>query len=246
MAIGRRHWALPAVLIAAAGAGWCADALERPVLGILEAARQRGLRRLSLAEIRSDRDLADLTRKVAQSLFQRLSAARSVELVESSEEEKAGRGAEAVILGSILRDEGKNRLFASMVEADTAKVLYASVWDLEESAPPGFGPGGAGDSGSSGSDPCRLQLESADMMEAGLLDAKAKFWAHRIREDGYTYEAMAPHLGTEIQDLGLRAVFYQMLKTYHAWRKPPKMSRQEIRRLQENEKQIVRLRSCGG
>lgn len=90
---------------------------------------------------------------------------------------------------------------------------------------------------------CGGAQETVDDLERGLVDLKARYWALRI-ERGLALSSLTRNPGSEIDDAGIRARFYERLKEYTDGRQLAALSADELERLQRTMKEIRRVQDA--
>lgn len=69
--------------------------------------------------------------------------------------------------------------------------------------------------------------ESCEASDGRVLDARARYWAIRLREPGFTTTGLKENPGSEIADRAARRRFYEQLRAWHAAPEIPPLTRNE-------------------
>ena len=75
---------------------------------------------------------------------------------------------------------------------------------------------------------CNARRARVSVMQAGSLDAKAKYWALQMRDPGFSSSELRRNPGGEIKDQAARTRFYRLLDGYYKAAVPPQISVQEM------------------
>lgn len=139
---------------------------------------------------------------------------------------------DAVVTGSVFAAGEKLKVMVRLIDVRTGAVLKAAMaeadrdWPRLPEAPlsaeqfgslpwpapsPGFRDAVADKPGPS----CEARKRRLAEQNEQLVDAKARYWAARMREPGFTISGLSRNPGTEISDPGTKARFYALLKDYH-------------------------------
>ncbi|HBA61308.1 MAG TPA: hypothetical protein DCZ92_10935 [Elusimicrobia bacterium] len=150
---------------------------------------------------------------------------------------------DAVVTGVVFADGEALRVFARLIDTKTGRVLIAAE-ALADRLPPAMSGGLSGDmeppevpfpelpSGwgspsavtsasfrdavsGSGSGSCAGRRSAAARLNTELVDAKARFWAARMKAPGFSLRALTRNPGSEIGDPGVKARFYKLLTAYY-------------------------------
>lgn len=175
---------------------------------------------------------------------------------------------DAVVTGSVFSAGSKLKIIAKLIDIKTGRVLlsreeeterewpqFSAMWDLDL---PEFAPaGGSGMQPLKFSDLRDAVADSKDLScgerwkQTGaknllLLDAKARYWAGRMKEPGFSISSLTRNPGTEIADRGLKSKFYRLLSDYHGEEGSPRQGaaeREEVMNLMTVEKKL--MDECG-
>ena len=80
-----------------------------------------------------------------------------------------------------------------------------------------------------------------DSIERSILDAKARYWAAKIKEPDFSYASLTSNPGSEISNPRLRTRFYDLMKAWHRLEFTPKLNPLELKSLTEAEEKILRI-----
>lgn len=75
---------------------------------------------------------------------------------------------------------------------------------------------------------CNSRRERLAKLQAPALEAKAKYWALRMKQPDYRPEKLQRNPGAEIIDKDARQAFYGLLERLHALAEPPQLSGEEV------------------
>ncbi|MBI4349888.1 MAG: hypothetical protein HY550_00465 [Elusimicrobia bacterium] len=148
---------------------------------------------------------------------------------------------DAVVTGVVFADGEELRVFARLIDTKTGRVLLAaealadrlppalSGWRSGDMEPPEVpfpelpdGWGGSAAPGASFRDAvsgsvsgsCSGRRSAAARLNAELVDAKARFWAARMKAPGFSLRTLTRNPGSEIGDPDVKARFYKLLAVH--------------------------------
>lgn len=165
---------------------------------------------------------------------------------------------DALVMGTVvsLKDD-RVEVNARLIDAESARILYASEikterdWNeslFDDASWSGFtlpslpnfdlaATASAADWG------CRRSEETEDDLERGVVDLKARYWAHRLAE-GLNGATLKRNPGSEIRNPEIRAEFHKRLRAAHA-AGGAALTPEELGRLKEALARLERLEdSC--
>jgi TolB-like protein len=138
---------------------------------------------------------------------------------------------DAVVTGTVFASGEKLKVLAKLIDVRTGKVLMASLAEAEREWPrlpdvsfsemrwdsvpwpkegPGFRDALADTPGS-----CESRKRRVNDLNFKLVDAKARYWAEKMKEPGFTIRGLTRNPGTEISDPATKSRFYELLKLYY-------------------------------
>lgn len=138
---------------------------------------------------------------------------------------------DAVVTGTVFAAGEKLKVLAKLIDVRTGKVLMAALAEAEREWPrlpdvsfsemqwdstpwpapgPGFRDALADTPGS-----CESRKRRVNELNFKLVDAKARYWADKMKEPGFTIRGLTRNPGTEISDPGTKSRFYELLKLYY-------------------------------
>lgn len=85
---------------------------------------------------------------------------------------------------------------------------------------------------------CAERRAKLGRLNSELVDAKARYWAGRMREPGFSIRGLTRNPGTEIKDPGVKEKFYSLLKLYYGSASPQAPAAgqlQELKKLMAEE-----------
>lgn len=186
----------------------------------------------------------------------------STGLIRQAEIKRLGEllSADAVLTGSLFETKGRLEIHARLIEVETGRALHAAQAEVEpdwaltarvpslEVAPPAFevpAPLFLRDAiGSRGSVDCADAEARLEVLERGSLGLKARFWAARLREPGFSPAELKRNPGSEIADPELRARFYGLLRAWSAAQASPELTAAERRMLADGEEEAEGIRTA--
>ncbi|MBI5625247.1 MAG: hypothetical protein HY924_15830 [Elusimicrobia bacterium] len=179
-------------------------------------------------------------------------------------------GIGAVVAGEVLElDNGRLEVHARVIDTRNGRVIAASTGRVEknwsafadERAPwnipvPPIPSVEEGQVVNVSWDPeTGRQVEIADCASArdqlaederALLDIKARFWAIKLKEPGFSISELKRNPGSEIQDLRLKEVFYSRMRFWHQEDYVPGLTRAEFESLKKHQKLLEGVANyCG-
>jgi hypothetical protein len=183
------------------------------------------------------------------------------------------RAGEAVIAGVVFGTAEKLRVILRLIEPVTGEVLYAGeaetgrLWDLaggyrgfdfempdlsglenlflevEEQG----GAYGLRDALNSGEDGCPARRRELAARQRGAINAKAKYWALRIKEPDFDRAGLRRNPGSEIEDPEAKSAFYLALEKYLELPETPALRSAEVASIVDLSAAEEALRDdCGG
>lgn len=180
----------------------------------------------------------------------------SAGVVEPAMVKRLGRflGVDAVVTGTAVElVGGKVEIHARLVDVETARVLAASTARVEKdwsdfetsaiwavSAPPvPFFPGDSphvewhdglndGSREPGGPDPeLGGGVAACDTSDSGVIEARARYWAIRLRDPGFSPGSLKGNPGSEIAEPRLRERFYSRLRMWYGEERIPPLDERE-------------------
>ncbi len=133
--------------------------------------------------------------------------------------------AEAAVTGEVFAAEGRLKIAARLIDLRTGRVLDAFELDGERQLPAAD----FRDSPSAGQpESCGARRAELDRLNSGAATAKAKYWAVRLKEPGFSYDSLRRNLGSELRDPAVKAEFYRELLKYSAPGAGPELKSREL------------------
>lgn len=173
--------------------------------------------------------------------------------------------ADAIVTGTLFVSGGKLEVHARLIEVGSGRALYASAaqfdsewaWNvsvpnlevpvptfdvpvptLDVFAPILMRDAVAGNQ--EAPDNCGEAAATIEVMQRTTLGLKARYWAAKVKEPGFSRSSLTTNPGLEIADPELRAHFYDLVKSsYHEG--APKLSQSELKQLLQTEEKAQRL-----
>ena len=88
---------------------------------------------------------------------------------------------------------------------------------------------------------CDRAAERADVLQRSIMELKARYWALRLRDRGFSADSLTKNPGSEILDAELRARFYSRLRALHEMPSLAPLTRGETDTLSRREREARRL-----
>ncbi|HCC46786.1 MAG TPA: hypothetical protein DEQ38_01515 [Elusimicrobia bacterium] len=244
-------------------------------LAVLDFSAKAGTER-GEAEYVSEKIASGLAGRKRPALIERsaletlIKEARRASAVSGADADKAALrelfAVDAVVTGSVFSAGSRLKIIAKLIEVETGRVLlsreeeaerewpqFSEMWDLDL---PEFAPAGRGaplklsdlrDAIADNKElSCGERWKQAGEKNSRLLDAKARYWAGRMKEPGFSISGLTRNPGTEIADRGLKSKFYRLLSGYHGEEGSPRQEaaeREEVLDLLNTEKKL--MDECG-
>lgn len=172
--------------------------------------------------------------------------------------------ADAVVTGTIYEDFTRLELSVKLIDAANARVLMSKTLSLEY-FPQTFGESGFWKTedevpdfddfrdapkdflaGTAQSSPCGESAVKLRKIQENTADLKARYWAEKIRQPGFSYGSLTRNPGSEFLDQEIKSRFYRLLENYWRQRVPAVSAAEktQVERLLEKEKKFKDY--CGG
>jgi len=133
--------------------------------------------------------------------------------------------AEAAVTGEVFAAEGTLKIAARLIDLRTGRVLDAFELNSERQLPPAD----FRDSPSGGQhETCGARRAELDRLNRGAAAAKAKYWAVKLKEPGFSYSSLRRNLGSELREPGVKAEFYRELLKYSAPGASPELKARDL------------------
>lgn len=150
---------------------------------------------------------------------------------------------DAVVTGAIFTDGEKLKVLARLIELKTGRVLLAVETEARRLSPDSFDdsfadmelpdvpfpalPAGWGNFGLTAESPgfrdamadsegqsCSDRRSLLGKLNSELVDAKARYWAAKMKAPGFSARRLTRNPGSEIKDPGVKTRFYKLLAAY--------------------------------
>lgn len=151
--------------------------------------------------------------------------------------------AEAVVTGTVYAALGSVRVIAKLVDPCSGRLLAAVESESGRAAAPAPAPAGLPLPGfyvaPSPGDPlagtpsagCAARSRELRELNSRNVRVKAKFWAMKMREPGFSYNRLTRNPGSELKDGATKSEFYRLLAMFYSSEEAPDMSEEELRSL---------------
>ena len=166
-------------------------------------------------------------------------------------------GVDAIITGTILAlKNDKVEINARLIDAESARVLSVSsarvekewsdsiagsVFDIQVPPLNGFENDGMKDALASEDETnCSSARSRAAGIELSMVDLKARYWAARMKSPGFDRTKLTTNPGSEIEDAGVKADFYDRLKRYYQ-ESGAAVTDSDIERLNDSQHKIKQI-----
>lgn len=173
---------------------------------------------------------------------------------------------DALIQGKIFLVDKATELHIRMLEVASGRILYAGhraipgrgmnlkrmmdfmapVPEFGVTAPvlPDISVGEAQKPPAPANDNCGRQEMSRDNLERSIVDLKARFWAGRMLEPGFSSAGLVRNPGSEIANDEVRRQFYERLNYWHGLGYAPELSAEEWKTMQQAEDRLKQMEAA--
>jgi TolB-like protein len=252
----------------AAGKGGDCDALAGD---LARAAKAGGLTRLAFGQFAAGGGAEEEARYASEKVAAGLAAQAGLEIMDQSALEALAGSKDgwlakipskarpqAIIKGSVFVDGNDVTVMARLVDASTGRVLAAlearagarftelpPVPDVNWGAPVSLGKLVADDlrdaPAENGFD-CAAAFKDMNRINEQAADLKARYWARKMKEPGFSLGSLSRNPGSEIRDQQTRQKFYELLSKYHDDERLPGLPAAQLAKLEafmSREKTVV-------
>ena len=135
---------------------------------------------------------------------------------------------DAVVTGTVFAAGEKLKIVAKLIEVRSGIVLMAGQAETDRGWPLMYGtdtetkqeispppPSDFRDAIKDTTPDCEAGRVKAGLLNSELVEAKARYWAARMKEPGFTLRGLTRNPGTEISDPKTKARFYALLARYY-------------------------------
>lgn len=123
---------------------------------------------------------------------------------------------QAVMGGDLAAMEPPEVPFPDFPDPFTARTASAGRVELRDAV--------AEDAGAS----CGSRRRLAGKLNALLVDAKARYWAMKMKDPGFDRRQLTKNPGSEISDAGLKQTFYKLLSSYYGSNRAPALDGEKM------------------
>ena len=170
---------------------------------------------------------------------------------------------DAVVTGTVFAAGGKLKILTRLIDVKTGRVLLAVRSEAERewaqfSGLPDMGlpwadadwPSLPSDFRDAVSEPARNSCADRKLrltrLNSELVDAKALYWAAKMKEPGFSIRGLTKNPGTEITDPEIKARFYRLLGAYYRSESAPPPEQEKLPALMELlEEEAQVYNECG-
>lgn len=257
--------------LAVLSAGAAAADYKSMAAGMAEAARTNGITRVALGTFSGDRSEAGFAEeKTAGSLAGETGLeVLDQEALQASAGSKEGwikkvpakMRPQAFIKGSVFSDGEDVIIMIKLVDVRSGRVIKAAemksrarlseipaVPDINWGEPVAMAPmqNDFRDAPSDNGFDCSGAFRDMTRLNEAAVDLKARYWARKMKEPGFTMGSLSRNPGSEIKDFQVKHKFYQLLTQYHEQDEPPAMQEAQVKKLEAfMEKEGSVIDRCG-
>jgi hypothetical protein len=154
---------------------------------------------------------------------------------------------QAFIKGSVFQDGGEVTIMVKLVDARSGRVLRAvemksralatelpAVPDINWGEPVAMAPMADDfrDAPADNAFDCRSAFRDMTRLNEAAVDLKARYWARKMKEPGFTMGSLSRNPGSEIKDFQVKQKFYELLAKYHEQDELPAMQEAQVKKLE--------------
>lgn len=268
---GIKTFALLALLAASAASAADYKSLS---MELARTARENGISRVALGAFSAAAGAENEARFAEEKTSWGLSAQKDLEVLDqASLEAYAGSKdwlkklpsslrPQAFIKGSVFQEGEDITLILKLVEARSGRVLgtlearskahfteLPAVPDLNWGAPVAMTPAHEEfrDAPSDHEFDCASAFREMTRLNAAAVDLKARYWARKMKEPGFSLSSLSRNPGSEFKDFQVKNQFYELLAKYHELDLPPALSAAQGGQLEAfMAKETAVINRCGG
>lgn len=152
--------------------------------------------------------------------------------------------AEAIVTGTVYEDFMSTKVIVKLVAIKTGKILAAldcevagqvkhpeipsldfKLPKLDATNPPEFRD--ALNDFDAQENYCSISHTELKKMQTSTIEAKAIYWALKLKDPTFSYKKLTQNPGSEIKNRSLRSIFYERLEYWHSQNKIPQLSPME-------------------
>ncbi|HAT72561.1 MAG TPA: hypothetical protein DCS63_07075 [Elusimicrobia bacterium] len=221
------------------------------------AARTNGITRIALGTFSGDRNEAGFAQeKTAGSLAnQKDLEVLDQEALQASAGAKEGwmknipskMRPQAFIKGAVFQDGEDVAIMIKLVDASTGRVIKAvemksrvrssdvpPVPDINWGEPVAMAPmqNDFRDAPADNGFDCQSAFRNMTRLNEAAVDLKARYWARKMKEPGFTMGSLSRNPGSEIKDFQVKHKFYELLTQYHDQDEAPAMQEAQVKKLE--------------
>lgn len=168
---------------------------------------------------------------------------------------------QALVKGSVFQNGEDITLLVKLVDARSGRVLGSMelsskarfselppVPDINWGAPVALGPmqDDFRDAPADNGFDCAGALREMTRLNTAAVDLKARYWARKMKEPGFTMGSLNRNPGSEIRDFQVKNKFYELLTKYHEQDASPALPEAQSRKLEAfMEKEGTVIDRCG-
>ncbi|OGR67815.1 MAG: hypothetical protein A2081_04195 [Elusimicrobia bacterium GWC2_61_19] len=221
------------------------------------AARTSGITRIALGSFSGDRNEAGFAEeKTAGSLAgEKDLEVLDQEALQASTGSKDGwlnklpskMRPQAFIKGSVFQDGQDVTIMVKLVDARSGRVIKAvemksqarfselpPVPEINWGEPVAMAPmpGDLRDAPADNGFDCQGAFKNMNRLNEAAVDLKARYWARKMKEPGFTMGSLSRNPGSEIKDFQTKQKFYELLSMYHDQDETPAMQAAQVKQLE--------------
>lgn len=242
-------------------------------MDLARTARENGINRLALAPFSSASGAENEARLAEEKTASGLAAQKDLEVLDQAAlEAYAGSKnwldklpskmrPQAFIKGSVFKEGEDITLMLKLVDARSGRVLRAmeikskahftelpAVPDINWSSPVAMGAmqDDFRDAPADNTFNCTAAFKELTRLNTAAVDLKARYWARKMKEPGFSFGSLSRNPGSEIRDFQVKNQFYELLAKYHEQDLAPSIPAAQSAQLESfMEKEDTVIDRCG-
>lgn len=224
-----------------------------------QAARMNGITRIALGQFSAAGGAEEEGRYASERTAAGLYAQNGLEVIDQALLENGAGAAgwltkvpaklrpQALIKGSVFKDGEDLIVLARLVDALSGRVLASlelkaaarftelpAVPDINWGAPPvtAVMKDDFRDAPADNAFNCEGAFREMNKINAAAADLKARYWARKMKEPGFTYGSLSRNPGSEIKNPAAKQNFYELLAKYHSEERLPALPGAQLKKLE--------------
>jgi len=168
---------------------------------------------------------------------------------------------QAFIKGAVFQDGEDVAIMIKLIDASTGRVIKAvemksrarsqdvpPVPDINWGEPVAMAPmqNDFRDAPADNGFDCQGAFKDMTRLNEAAVDLKARYWARKMKEPGFTMGSLSRNPGSEIRDFQVKNKFYQLLSQYHGQDETPAIQEAQVKKLEAfMAKEEAMIDRCG-